>query len=174
MRPPLVLASLLLFATLGCASPPIELDSYNGVYSTHFGGIPDKSRVCAVLVNRRDHPVEWVSLRLKSYSRSGARPTRWRTLWLYRGELRPGEAVAVELSDPPIADEIVLTVQRWGSGDSLPPGRLAGAARSCNEADLISALEDESAARGVVDAQVRVMSRRGQPASSGTIIALDD
>ena len=174
MRPPQVLASLLLVCTFGCASAPIELDDYSGVYSTHFGGIPDQSRVCAVIVNRKEHSVDWVSLRLRSYSRSSSRPSRWLTAWVYQGELRPGESVAVELPDPPIADEIALVVHRSGRGASLPAGRVVGAAASCSQTGLTAALQRESAERGAVDARVRRMSRRGEPAASGTVIALDD
>ena len=132
------LAPLLVCAfALGCGLPHVEIDRLHGVYSTHFDGIPDQGRICAWIANRSATPVEWVRLRLHSRNASGG---RWRTHWLYRGPLEPGASVAVELRQPPVADEIRLRVQRSGRGRVRGSGRPAVPVAECSERALVAAI----------------------------------
>ena len=143
-----------------CVVRSVELERYRGVYSTHFHGIPDRGRICAVISNGRSTPVDWVRLRLASRSALGARPGRWRSMWLYRGRLHPGESVAVELERPPVSDEIRLAVRGAGRGRARRTGRPAVEVPECSERALSAALERDAAAR---EAPGRVIVRMTIP-----------
>lgn len=140
-------ASLIPLAcalVLGCAPAGIEVARLHGVYSTHFDGIPDQGRICAVLTNRRGRSVEWVLMTLGSRSAEGG---RWRTDWLYQGRLEPGASVAVELQRPPIGDRIGLRVRRSGIGEVRATGRPAWPVERCSERSLVAAIEREDPTR---------------------------
>ncbi len=164
-----LLALLACAGLSGCISSSVELERYRGVYSTHFHGIPDRGRICAAISNRRSTPVDWVRLRLASRSRLGARPGRWRSVWLYRGRLHPGESVAVELERPPVSDEIRLAVQGSGRGRVRGRGRPAVEIPECSERALIAAIELQGAAReapGRAIVQIAVPGEAGASAGS--------
>ena len=106
---------LLLLLICACAKPPsVTLDSYRGVYSTHFDGIPDQAEICAVVTNRTDRPFTWARLRLRAYPTYGEREGRWTSEWVYRGPLEPGETKALRLVVPPVADQIELELRGAG------------------------------------------------------------
>ncbi len=124
--------ALLLLAGIGVAcATPVTLDDYRGLYTTHFDGIPDRALVCAVLTNRGERPVDWVRLRLVSSSSLGEQPGRWVSDWVWSGSLEPGGSVAIRLTDPPVAERMVLRVR--GSGrDPKPRGRPSEPAAGCS------------------------------------------
>ena len=160
-------ALLALLACAGlsaCVTSSVELERYRGVYSTHFHGIPDRGRICAVISNQRSQPVDWVRLRLASRSGLGTRRGRWRSVWLYRGRLQPGESVAVELEHPPISDKIRLAVQGAGRGRVRGTGRPAAEIPECSERALTAALERDGAAR---EAPGRAVVPMGIPGGAG-------
>ncbi|MBW2279368.1 MAG: hypothetical protein JRG76_12745 [Deltaproteobacteria bacterium] len=151
----------LFFCQLACASTTVDLERVRGVYSTHFHGIPDSGRICAVISNRRGSPVDWVRLRLASRSGLAERPGRWRSAWLYRGRLEPGESVAVELDRPPVSDQIRLTVHGAGRGRPTRTGRPAVEIPECSERALSAALERDAAAREAPGREIVRMAAPG-------------
>jgi len=159
---PLPLLLLASVCVTSCASSRVTLDDYAGVYSTHFKGRPDQGRICAVLANHGSEPVGWVRLRLVARSELGPEPTRRRSVWTYPQVIAPGERVAVELENPPIAQDIRLSVQRFpGTGRPLP-GRRLRASEHCSEQTLADALEHESRERTAA-VEIRRSSRPAQP-----------
>ena len=126
----------LCVAGTGCAASSVSVDSYRGLYSTHFEGIPDRAVICAVVRNTGEQALSWVQLRLHSESRLGAVPASWRSSWLYDGELGPGESVALSFPSPPVSDSVRVEVRRAGHGRPPRSGRRAEAVSSCTETDL--------------------------------------
>jgi hypothetical protein len=170
MRALLVLVLLLW----GCASsPPVSLDHYRGVYTTHFDGIPDQSRICAVITNRGAVPLQWVRLRLRAYSQVGKRRSSWRSNWLYPRPIEVGETVALELVDPPVVDEFELKVVRSGRSPAARPGRPLRRSADCSESALTAALEDEFESRVAPGVEIRPMARAGDPTSQVLVAAGD-
>jgi len=168
MRALLVLALLLW----GCASSaPVSLDHYRGVYTTHFDGIPDQSRICAVVTNTGPVPVQWVRLRLRAYSQLGARRTSWHSNWLYPKPIDVGETVILELIDPPVVDEFELKVVRSGRHPAARPGRPLRRSPDCSESALSAALEQEFEARVAPGVEIRPMARRNDPTSQVLVAA---
>jgi hypothetical protein len=129
---------LLALALLACAGPrpPVDLDRFRGVYTTHFEGIPNRAAVCAVVTNRGAGRVDWVRLRLESHSRLGDEPGRWVSYWIWRGRLDPGRSVALQLEDPPMADQIRLDLRSAGPGTPRVSGRPVRPIRDCSETAL--------------------------------------
>ena len=154
-----ILFCLSLTLLLGCASSTVSLDRVEGVYATHFDGIPDRSRVCAVLTNRGTEPVQWVRLRLLSYADAGAR--RQVSHWVAREPLAPGESAAVELIDPPVAREAELSVQSAGRAANAPFGRTARRSPACSEAELLATAHAESSQRTADGIEIVPLAWRG-------------
>jgi len=142
---PLLLACCT--AVLACSTAGVELRDVRGAYSTHFDGIPDQGRVCAVIHNGSSVPIEWARLRLVSRSSLGERSGRWRSDWLFRGHIEPGESVAVELERPPMADQGSLRIQRAGRGQVRERGRAVHVVRECSTDALSTRLRDADAGR---------------------------
>ena len=139
MRFALLTLALLLAA---CASVrPPTLNSYRGVYTTHFDGVPDQIGICAVITNPGPRPVDWVSLKLRSISERGELHGQWSSRWLYPEPLAPGETVAVRFMDPPSSDRIELRIVRLGTGPVPRRGRPLRRMASCSEAALRIPLE---------------------------------
>ncbi|MFQ5698297.1 MAG: hypothetical protein ACE5IL_08440 [Myxococcota bacterium] len=147
------------------ADSRVELERFRGIYTTHFGGIPDRSAVCAVVANRSTQPIEWVRLRLESHSALGEKPARWVSLWLYRGRLAPGAQVSVELAEPPMADQIRLDLR--GAGRGRPPGHARTARRvsECSEQALRASLRTSGGTRVASRAQELPVVRRNRTQS---------
>lgn len=162
----------LVLCLYGCAVQPVTLDLYRGVYTTHFEGIPDESRVCAVISNHGEKRVSWVRLRLRATSRLGEVPGRWTSHWLYEGPIEPGDSVAVELREPPVADQIELDLRRWGSSRPSQPGRQVTASDECSLAALEAAIRRDNGAR---TAEIRIVAagRVGEDVE-GVLLAADD
>ena len=121
---------------LACQTDSVTLDEYRGAYSTHFGGIPDRTAVCARLTNRSAARVGWVRLRLHSTSRLGERPARLRSDWVYDGGIESGETVALAFADPPSAEQIGLALRSTGSGSPARGGRSLVRVATCSESAL--------------------------------------
>jgi len=156
--PALVLLSLLV---LGCLRPAVEIDRYRGLVATHFDGVPDRAEVCAVVTNRSDEPIDWVRLRLRSWSRLGEEPGAWTTHWVWRGRLAPAASVAIALPDPPVAEEIALDVRASGAGERVPRGRAAAVAPECSEASLQQVAQQRGNGRTASGIALRAALRRG-------------
>jgi hypothetical protein len=157
-RAPLLLA---LLALCSCATGAVRLERYRGAYSTHFEGIPDQAEVCAVVRNRSERPVEWVELRLLSTSQLADAPATWRSTWVYRGRIEPGQHVALRFDNPPMADEIKIAVARVGRDKRVPRnGRPLRIADECSEetlrVELLAELEDRAAPDMVVRAAAQL------------------
>ena len=156
-RAPLLLALLALYS---CATGAVRLERYRGAYSTHFEGIPDQAEVCAVVRNRGARPVEWVELRLLSTSQLADTPATWKSTWVYRGRIEPGQRIALRFENPPMADEIELAVARVGRDPRVPkngrPLRIAG---ECSEEALRVALLAELEDRTAPDMEVRAAAQ---------------
>jgi len=161
MRIPLCLLGLLVCA---CASSPgVRLERYRGVYSTHFDGIPDQTRICAVITNAGPLPVSWLRLRLQAFSQLGEVPGQWTSYWLYPKPLAPGQTIAVEFRDPPSADQIELKLSSAGDGDPPRRGRTLHRTRACSEAVLQQELKRERAERSGTEIQLVSIERRNDP-----------
>ena len=161
MRIPLCLLALLICA---CASSPgLRLERYRGVYSTHFDGIPDQTRICAVITNAGPLPVSWLRLRLQAFSQLGEVPGQWTSYWLYPKPLAPGQTIAVEFRDPPSADRIKLKVSSAGDGDPPRRGRPLRRTRACSEAALQQQLKRERAERNGTQIQLVSIERGNDP-----------
>jgi hypothetical protein len=168
-RAPLAFA---LLALLSCASGAVRLERYRGAYSTHFYGIPDQAEICAVVRNRSARPVEWVELRLLSTSRLADSPKTWKSTWIHQGRIEPGEMVSLRFENPPMADEIELTVVRAGRDERAPrsgrPLRIAG---ECSEESLRKALQAELQDREAPDIEVRSAQQLTPDAPPDDLIA---
>ena len=156
---PLALAVALLLCA--CAGPSVRLDRYRGVYTTHFDGLPDSSRVCALLTHRGGAPVDWIRLRLRAFSPDDQSPSRATSLWIYEGSLAPGESVSVELANPPVAPEIELTLAGAGSGHA-PRGRPLVRTPDCTRASLVAAARGSLLGRTAPGIRVQSVIRRGE------------
>jgi hypothetical protein len=163
MRPPLLALALALCACATVRSG-VDLDFFRGAYATHFDGIPDRSAICAVVSNRTAAAVGWVRLRLESHSRLGDEPGRWVSYWVWRGHLAPGDSVALELSDPPVADQIRLNLRGAGTGGGPASGRTAQRVDDCS--DLVLQARLGSAGRQVVQ-----VVRRNEGAHEEILVA---
>lgn len=119
-----------------CQTQSVTLDEYRGAYSTHFGGIPDRTAVCARLHNRGAERVGWVRLRLRSTSTLGERPARLRSDWIYSGGIEPGETLSLAFADPPSAERIDLTLRSSGSGRPARGGRPLVRVATCSASAL--------------------------------------
>jgi len=160
MRTPLALALLsLVFA--GCLRPPVEIDRYRGLVATHFDGVPDRAEVCAVVTNRSDAEIEWVRLRLRSWSRFGEEPAAFTTHWVWRGRLAPNASVAIALPNPPVAEEIALDVRGSGVGERVPRGRRVAEAAACSDDALARVVREGDAGRTASGIELRAALRRG-------------
>ena len=133
---------VLCLATTGCASSAVQVESYSGIYSTHFDGIPDDAAICAVVSNQGAERLSWVQLRLHSISHLGAKPATWRSKWVFEGELEPGESIALSFPTPPVSDSVRLEVQRAGRGRPPGAGRRAQRVARCSESDLDDLVAD--------------------------------
>jgi len=156
------LAALLCLGAIGCAQSAVSLDGYGGVYTTHFDGVPDASRVCALLSNRGEHAVDWVRLRLRTFSEYEGVQARLSSSWVYAFPLAPGESIAVELVDPPVSPEIELRVRDAGHG-RLPHGRLVRASTQCGEKRLLESTLARMDSRTADGIEVHTLRRRGPP-----------
>ncbi len=168
-RAPLLLA---LLALSSCATGAVRLERYRGAYSTHFEGIPDQAEVCAVVRNRGTRPVEWVELRLLSTSQLADEPATWKSTWIYRGHIEPGQRVALRFENPPMADEIEIAVARAGRDTRAPKnGRPLRVAGECTDEALRIALQAELEDRAAPDMVVRSAAQRTPDAPSDDLIA---
>lgn len=158
-----VLALPFLLVLAACASAPLTLDRVEGVYTTHFDGIPDQSRVCAVLTNHGDTPVRWVRLRLVAFATPGERRSRLVSHWVLPEAIAPGESAAVELENPPVVGEVQLRVQRTGRGENTPAGRPVRRSDACDADALLAAAEAESEQRTASDMRVQALVDRDAP-----------
>ena len=77
------LTLLAILSLTGCAGAAVTVQSFQGVYSTHFDGVPDDAAICVVLTNVGSGPVDWTQLRLVSYSDLGEDTASWSSDWLY-------------------------------------------------------------------------------------------
>ena len=154
----------LVLLTLGCATNPVMLERYRGVYSTHFDGIPDQAGVCAVISNRGTSGVDWVRLRMRVYTNFGDVPGRWTSSWLYRGRLEPGQSIAVELRNPPTAEGLEIEVIRSGHGSGPSRGRSVRSTPECSEAWLRAELSRRLASRTAAGVRVLPMDRHEESA----------
>lgn len=161
---PLLLTLALALGACATVQTGVDLDFYRGAYATHFEGIPDRSAICAVVSNRGAAPVGWVRLRLESHSRLGDEPGRWVSYWLWRGHLEPGDSVALELPDPPVADAVRLDLRGAGSGEGSGAGRAARRVDACSEEVLAASLG--SGGREVVE-----VVRRNEGAHEEILVA---
>ncbi len=164
------LFALLVLAALGCAQSAVSLDGYGGVYTTHFDGVPDASRVCALLSNRGERGVDWVRLRLRTFSEYEGVRTRLSSSWVYAAPLAPGESIAVELVDPPVAPEIELRLRGAGRGQ-VPSGRLLRASAQCGEQWLLESTLRRLESRSADGIEVHPLRRHG--ARSDVMLASD-
>ena len=156
-----VLCSSCVLALASCASAPVTLDRVEGVYTTHFDGIPDQSRVCVVLTNRGSTAVGWVRLRMVGYPGGEERRSRLVSHWVLAEPLAPGQSVAVELLDPPVVREVELSVQRSGAGAQAPVGRPVRRADSCDAETLLAAVQADQAGRTASGIEVVGLVDRG-------------
>ena len=156
-----VLCSSFVLALASCASAPISLDHVAGVYTTHFDGIPDQSRVCAVLTNRGASAVSWVRLRMVGYSDLDERRGRLVSHWVLAEPLAPGQSATFELLDPPVVREVELSVQRTGTGGQAPVGRPVQRTESCDTDALQAAVEADQAGRTATGIEVVGLVDRG-------------
>jgi len=163
---------LALLALCSCASGAVQLERYRGAYSTHFEGIPDQAEVCAVVRNRSARPVEWVELRLHSTSQLADTPSTWKSRWVYRGRIEPGERVSLRFENAPMADEIEISVARVGRDSRVPrnsrPLHVAG---ECSEEALRAALLAELEDREAPDIEVREAEQLTPDAPPDDLIA---
>ncbi len=167
-----VLSSACSLALTACASAPVTLDRVEGVYTTHFDGIPDQSRVCAVLTNRGSTPVGWVRLRMVAYASSDERRSRLVSHWVLAEPLAAGQSAAVELLDPPVAREVELSVQRSGAGSKAPVGRPLRRSETCDSEALLAAVQADHAGRTASGIEVVGVVDRGA-SQRDTLVAGD-
>ena len=147
---------LALLALCSCAPSAVNLERYRGAYSTHFEQIPDQSEICAVVRNGSARPIEWVELRMRSTSHLADAPEPWRSSWVYRGRIEPGERIYLRFENPPMADEIEIAVVRFGRGERVPRnGRPLRAVGECSEQAVRSALLAELEDRAAPEIEIR-------------------
>ena len=164
---------LLFVLLVGCAtSSPVTLDHYAGVYTTHFEGIPDSTRICAVVTNRGDKPVSWVRLRLRAFPVFEERTHRVAASFVYSDGLAPGQSVALELLDPPVAPVLRLTLRGSGSGPA-PGGRALERSEECSQNALVADARDAAGARSASGIEVHAISTPDDEAPAEILIALD-
>jgi hypothetical protein len=161
-------ALILVIVACACAGPrPVTLDRYRGVLTTHFDGVPDRSAICAVVTNRGEEPVDWVTLRLRSYptywETEAGRSPRWTSTWTHQGRMKPGETRAFRLVQPPVADQIELELRRAGSGELPRAGRPLVPSEACSEAWLQRQLTEEKGDRTAPGIALYPIVRRNQP-----------
>ncbi len=156
------LSAFCITILLGCASTPVSLDRVRGVYTTHFDGIPDQSRVCAVLTNQGKAPIRWVRLKLRTWDAYRERRRGRTSYWVYREPISPGASVAVELENPPIVSEIRLSVHQSGRGAGGPAGRPARRSQQCSQAELIASARADSASRTAAGIEIRAVAQHGR------------
>ncbi len=154
------LTALGAAALAACASP-VSLDRYRGAFTTHFDGVPDQAQVCAVVTNHGDAPVDWLRLRLRSFSAFDDEPALWTSLWIYRARLEPGASASISLVDAPVAEEIELELRTTGRGPTPPVGRLAVAASECSDESLRAALGTGDRGRTAEGRELHASTRRG-------------
>ena len=172
MRPSLGLLAACVGLAAACGTTgqhPITLDHFQGVYSTHFDGVPDRTRVCAVLTNHGTRPVGWVRLKLRAFSQQGELPGEWTSYWVYAQPVAPGQTVALSFQDAPQADQIELHVDRLGSGATRPRGRPLRAARGCSGQALRRRLVLGLGDRQPPDYRLIPILRRNAPAAAREI-----
>ncbi|MEE2704473.1 MAG: hypothetical protein VX614_10685 [Myxococcota bacterium] len=148
----------LCLAGIGCASTSASVDTYQGLYSTHFEGIPDRAAICAVVRNTSTEALSWVQLRVHSESHLGATPATWRSNWLYHGRLLPGESVALSLPGPPVSDSLRVEILRAGRGRAPRNGRRAEVVDACTETDLYQLLSDLELGRTAPNREIHGMA----------------
>jgi hypothetical protein len=130
----------------------VTLDAYQGALLTHFGGIPEGSRVCGWLTNRGTRPVAWVRLRLRSTTGAGDQRIQLASHWIFREPIAPGETVAFALEEPPVAEGIQLGVAQTGrEGSRVRSGRTAARAKDCSRPWLDALLAADSESRPTAD-----------------------
>ena len=91
--------------------------------------------------------------------------------WVLRESLAPGESAAIELEDPPVAQQVTLSVQRAGTSQS-PVGRPARRSEICSQAALVAAAEAASAGRTAEGIEIRPLTPRGGD-ERDTLVAAD-
>jgi hypothetical protein len=165
-----LVGAALLASALGCAGPSVTLDAYEGVYTTHFEGIPDDSRVCALVRNGGTESVSWVRMRLRSFTEFEGRRSRVTSSWVYRGNLAPGQSVAVELHRPPVAPEIRLSLRGSGNGRG-PRGRSVRRSKECTEAGLLERATTAHERRVDANVEVLLVRRRGSASDDALLLA---
>ena len=168
------LCSLMVVSVIGlvgCASTTVSLDRYDGVYATHFDGIPDHSRICARITNRGEESVDWVHLRLRTQNEFEGTRDRRTSSWTYAQTLEPGQSVAVELAHPPVAAEAKLTLLGSGRGKHAPPGRAVRTRAECTRDALVASTESDMAERSAHGIEVVPVRRIG--AAPGETLAAD-
>lgn len=168
-RAPPLLALLVLCS---CAPGAVSLERYRGAYSTHFEQIPDQAEVCAVVRNRSARSLDWIELRMRSTSKLADLPATWKSSWVYRGRLEPGERIALRFENPPMADEIDLAVVRVGSGARVPRnGRPLRVVGECSQEALRIALLRELEGREAPAIEIRSAAHLTPDAPSDDLIA---
>lgn len=168
---PRAAACAAVAAALGCASSPVSLDLFRGMYVTHFEGIPDRAAVCATLTNRSETEIEWVALRLNAFSGPAEAPTRWTSSWVYPRRLGPGESQAIRLPNPPVAEQMELSVSRSGRGPAPPRARRAVPSQRCSQARLEQGLRDEDTGRTAPNIELRAIKRLDDPENEPLLTA---
>jgi hypothetical protein len=155
----------LALLSLACVTPGgVTLDAYRGALLTHFGGIPEGSRICGWLTNQSGHPVAWVRLRLVATTGPEGDRERNTSTWLLADTLAPGERAAFELPDPPLADAIQLRVTQSGqSADPARAGRRARRIPDCSEPWMQALLAAESESRPTADLASTPLDRPDAP-----------
>jgi hypothetical protein len=162
--------ALALLALLSCAPGAVRLERYRGAYSTHFDDIPDQSEICAIVRNASARPVEWIELRLESSSRLAATPGEWRSSWIHRGRIEPGERVALRFQNPPVADELEVRIARVGRDPRAPlNGRPLVRSEACSDEALRATLDAGLAGREATNARVRSAARRSDDAPEALV-----
>ncbi len=137
----------LILSCASCAKPDPWLDGFSAAYTTHFDGVPDQASVCARVTHRGRERLDWIELRLQSFSELGEVPARFRSRWVYLGRLEPGQTISLELANPPAASRVKLRVGRRGTGRPRRPARLASRVETCDDASLARRLEARVADR---------------------------
>jgi len=165
----LALCPLALLASSCATTSDVHLDSYRGVYSTHFDGIPDQMAICARVTNQSSETLRWIRLELRAFSELGEVPGRWTSGWLYPRPLRPGESVALRFENPPTADQIELKVSGSGKGSAPHKGRPLRRSHSCSEALLQGRLKSASGERSAASVKYFSVLRRNDPAPTFSV-----
>jgi hypothetical protein len=163
-------AALVLLCS--CATTPLRLERYRGVYSTHFEGIPDRAEACALVHNTGTTPVDWVELSLVATSRFDGAERAFRSRWLYRTAIAPGGAVALRFVHPPFADELEVTLARAGSGAPTRPGRPLVAAAECSDEALRAVLAEQVRDHTAPGIELRSSARTTPDSDAAALVAV--